>query len=54
MKRKIFLFHIGYLLFLLTMGTVSCEKPILDDETGKVVPTEANVRPVATVTISKE
>ena len=31
------------MLFFLTMGMTSCEKPILDEETGKAVTAEANV-----------
>ena len=43
MKRKTLILSFYSLLIFLAMGIVSCEKPILDEDTGNVVPAEANV-----------
>ena len=46
MKRKTLILSFYSLLFFLTLGMASCEKPIidvLDEDTGNVVPAEANV-----------
>ena len=43
MKRKTLILSFYSLLFFLTLGMASCEKPILDEATGKDVTGEANV-----------
>ena len=43
MKRKTLILSFYSLLIFLTIGMVSCEKPIIDERTGNEIPAEANV-----------
>jgi hypothetical protein len=43
MKRKTLIVSFYSLLFFLTLGMASCEKPIIDEKTGNEIPAEANV-----------
>ena len=43
MKRKTLILSFYSLLIFLTIGMVSCEKPIIDEKTGNEIPAEANV-----------